>query len=260
MQAAKESTGLLSSESWSASSRRAFTLIELLISMVILSIFLFFAYELFIGGSKTASKSQWISSAIDQLRNGTAFLNKELKSTSYPTTLLADTILDPCSNNDPKIAEAFFVKIKEVNKKIEAPDSGKILLMSWVVCQPEKVPNPGKITHNNLWLSRKSGGLQKAGELKIEQKSYTFKTDAASQYAKSGKLAETKDPSKKDSERTLVTDVQSVKFMVMPPYPTNAAQPPSPISIQIRCQYPKDGKVFKENSIMITPNVGIKAL
>jgi prepilin-type N-terminal cleavage/methylation domain-containing protein len=49
--------------------KRAFTLIEVMIACFVMALFMTGVYQLFIGGSKTAGRAQWISGTVDQLRN-----------------------------------------------------------------------------------------------------------------------------------------------------------------------------------------------
>lgn len=237
--------------------QRGFTLLELLIAVAILSVFLFYTYKIFIGGSKTAGRAQWTNSAIDELRIATGFLSKELKSTSYPTTLLRDGICDPADNPDEAIARKFFVKIAANQQEIPAPASGvKKKIMTWFVCQPEKPPTVGSIRENTLWFEGKPNTLAAVGDLFVESINKKF-TTAAPQYAKSGQLNLQDDGQPR--LQNLVRDVASIKFEAPGPLPS-AATDFQPLKISIHCVYPKDPKAFKENSTMATPNVGLEAL
>lgn len=242
------------------SSRRAFTLVELLIAVTILGLFLFLAYQLFIGGQKVAGKSQWISMIIDQQRNATQQLNIQLKSTSYPTTLLPDGIYDPSTAKaPPAAAEPYFVKIESSMKIKSSTLSGEKVLMTWVCCEPERPPSPGIIVENQLTLTPTSNSLVKVAVLKLHSRGFTFTTNpggASNQrYAQSGVIAKA---AKADLNRDyhLVDDVEEIRFIV----PTIPSRDPQPIKVEIRSLFPKDPKVFKENSLMITPNVGVGTL
>lgn len=236
---------------------RGFTLLELMIAIAILSVFLFFAYKIFIGGSKTAGRAQWTNSAVDELRITTAYLSKELKSTSYPTTLLVDGICDPADNPNPGVARTYFVKIISNHEEIKAPSSGaKKKIMTWFVCQPEKPPAAGSIRENILWFEGKPNTLANVGNLVVENINKKFKT-AAPQYAKSGQLTLQDDGPV--GRQTLIRDVESVKFEAPGPLPSQATDF-QPLKISIHCVYPKDPKAFKDNSTMATPNVGLETL
>ena len=241
--------------------RRGFTLVELLIAISILSMFLFYVYRLFIGGQKVAGKSQWIGMIVDQQRNATQQLNIQLKSTSYPTTLLPDGIFDPSAKGAPAAAaDPYYVKIDPAMTVKTSSLTGEKTILSWVCCEPERPPKPGTIVENQLTLTPVQNTLVKVGVLKLRSRGFTFTTSptgpANQRYAQSGNI--TKSP-KPDLNRDihLVDDVEEIRFLVpvTPPF-----REPQPIKIEIRSLFPKDPKVFKENSLMISPNVGIGTL
>jgi len=241
--------------------RRAFTLVELLIAVSILSIFLFFAYRLFSGGQRVAGKAQWIGMIVDQQRNATQQLNIQLKSTSYPTTLLPDGIYDPSSKGaPPAAADPYYVKIDSSMTVKSSTISGEKVILSWVCCEPERPPSPGIIVENQLILTPVFHSLVKVSIMKLRSRGFTFTTNAGGasnqRYAQSGVISKA---AKADLNRDLhlVDDVEEVRFIVPV---TPPSREPQPIKIEIRSLYPKDPKVFKENSLMITPNVGVGTL
>jgi len=234
---------------------RGFTLLELMIAVSLLAVFLFFVYKIFIGGSKTAGRSQWTNSVVDELRIATGFLGKEIKSTSYPTTLLRDSICDPSDNPDPAIARKYFLKIAANQQELRAPAAGgKTKLMTWYVCQPEKPPAPGSYRESILWFEGRSNTLVSVGDLVVEINKNTFKT-TPDQYARSGNLSLQSDGA--PGRQVLVHDVEWVKFEAPGPLPSMATEF-QPLKISIHCVYPKDPKAFKESSTMATPNVGLE--
>lgn len=236
---------------------RGFTLLELMIAVAILAVFLFFSYKIFIGGSKTAGRAQWTNSAVDELRIATGFLSKELKSTSYPTTLLQDGISDPSDNADAAVARKYFVKILANHQEIAAPAAGaKKKVMTWVSCQPEKPPAAGVMKEFTLWFEGRENTLTSVGDLYVEIVSRKF-TTAAPQYAKTGQLNLVDDG--QPGRQTLVRDAAWIKFEAPGPLPSGATEF-QPLKISIRCVYPKDPKAFKDNSTMATPNVGLETL
>lgn len=236
---------------------RGFTLLELMIAVAILAIFLFFSYKIFIGGSKTAGRAQWTNSVVDELRIATGFLSKEIKSTSYPTTLLQDGISDPSDNSDTAVARKYYVKIIANHQEIAAPAAGaKKKVMTWVSCQPEKPPEPGTFKEFTLWFEGRANTLTSVGDLYVETVSRKF-TTAAPLYAKSGQLNLVDDG--QPGRNTLVRDVAWIKFEAPGPLPSGVTEF-QPLKISIHCVYPKDPKAFKDNSTMATPNVGLETL
>ncbi|GAB4281529.1 MAG: hypothetical protein Kow0029_26690 [Candidatus Rifleibacteriota bacterium] len=237
--------------------KRAFTLIEVMIACFIMAMFMVGVYKLFIGGSKSAGRAQWISGTVDQMRNALTLLSREIKSSTYPTTLFTDTFFDPCDNDDPSVPAQFYLRVLKVKEEIKPPSTGELKIMSWVVCEPEKYPEPGKIVKNELYLDAlKTSSKQQLGNLRLKSEAFKFSTDKTAGYARSGKLNLTPIPGETRS-KVLVSDVQFVKFLVAGDIPPEKPVDFLPISITIRTLYPKDERVYKENSIMATPQVGI---
>lgn len=237
--------------------KKAFTMVEVMIACIIMAMFLSAVYKLFIGGSKTAGRAQWISGTVDQLRNSLTLLNREIKSSTYPTTLFTDTFFDPCDNDDKSVPAQFYMKILKTPEKIDSPSSGELKIMTWVSCEPEKPPAAGKIIKNELYLvSSKTSAKIPLSKLRMKSDAFAFTTDKTAEYAKSGKLSLKPIPEETRS-KILVNDVQYVEFSVAGKLPPESPLDFFPISITIRTLYPKDERVFKENSIMATPQVGI---
>lgn len=239
-------------------SKRAFTLVEVLIACVVMAMFMTGVYQLFIGGSKTAGRAQWISGTVDQMRNTLSYISRDIRSATYPTTLFSDTFYDPCDNSDISVPAQFYLRIHKDGAPIPVPASGELKVMSWVVCEPEKPKNsPGKIVKNELYLDHKfTYGNVPLGDLRLKSEAFTYTTDAKDEYAKSGKLNLTPIPAETRT-KVMVNDVQFVEFSVAGTLPPEKPVDFFPISVKIRTLYPKDQNVFKENSIMATPQVGI---
>lgn len=237
---------------------RAFTLVEVVIACLILALFMTGVYQLFIGGSKTAGRAQWVNGTVDQLRNALSFLGREIRSSTYPTTLFSDTFFDPCDNEDAEVPAQYYMRILKDEEPIYVPSGGQLKVMSWVVCEPEKPKiRPGKIVKNELFLDFvMKTKVAPVGNLRLNSAAFEYTTDAAGGYAKSGKL-NLKPIIEETRTRILVNDVQFIEFMVAGTLPPEKPVDFFPISVKIHTLYPKDEKVFKENSIMATPQVGI---
>ncbi|MFZ5949885.1 MAG: PilW family protein [Candidatus Rifleibacteriota bacterium] len=235
----------------------AFTLVEVMIACLIMSMFMYAVYRLFIGGSQSAGRAQWISGTVDQLRNSLTVLNREIKSATYPTTLFSDTFFDPCDNPDKDVYSQFYMKILKAGEPIKPPSSGETKIMAWVVCEPEKPPQAGKILKHELLLDAvKTSAKEQLANLKLKTEAFKYTTDKTSEYARSGKLNLT--PIAEETKtKVLINDVQHVEFSVAGNMPPEKPVDFFPISVTIRTLYPKDERVFKENSIMATPQVGI---
>lgn len=238
--------------------RRAFTLIEVMIACAVMALFMTGVYQLFIGGSKTAGRAQWINGTVDQQRNTMTFLGSSIRGATYPTTLFSDTFFDPCDNTDKTVPAKFYLRILKDGEAINMPDSGELKVMSWSLCEPERPKNqPGKIIKNELYLDFKlKVGAVALGNLRLKSEAFSFTTDAKNDYARSGKLNLTPIPAETRT-KVLVNDVQFVELSVAGTIPPEKPVDFFPISVKLRTLYPKDEKVFKESSIMTTPQVGI---
>jgi hypothetical protein len=240
------------------SGKRAFTLVEIIVACVVLAMFMIGVYQLFIGGSKTAGRAQWITGTVDQMRNALQIISRDVRSATYPTTLFSDTFFDPCDNSDIAVPAQYYLRILKDRDPIKAPASGELKIMSWVMCEPEKPPTqPGKLVRNEIWLDHAfetPGGT--VANLRIKTEAFTYTTSAQSSYAKSGNLSLSPIP-EESRNRVLVNDVEYVEFSVAGTIPPEKPVDFFPISVKIRTLYPKDANVFKENSIMATPQVGI---
>jgi hypothetical protein len=152
----------------------------------------------------------------------------------------------------------FYLRILKDGAPINTRSSGELKIISWVVCEPEKPKNqPGKMVKNELYLDFKQNVENVAiGDLRIKSDAFSYTTDAKNDYARSGKLNLTP-ITEESTSKILVNDVQFVEFSVAGTLPPEKPVDFFPISVKIRTLYPKDDKVFKENSIMATPQVGI---
>ena len=236
--------------------RKAFTLIEVIIAMAIFCVLLVAVYKLFIGGSKTANKGQWINTTVEQTRNTLSFINNEVNSATYPSAVLKDTIYDTSKN--ATVAKEYYLRVLKDDENIKVPDSGELKIMEWHVCKAEKREEnePGTITDYELYLSfNNKAGSSNTGNLVLKSKYYTFE-----KYYETKKLSKQPDKNKKDTKKILVEDVEWVKFNVIGNLPPKTTKDNSSLKVTIHTLYPKDTNVFKENSILATPKVAIDLL
>jgi prepilin-type N-terminal cleavage/methylation domain-containing protein len=242
--------------------RKAFTLVEVVIALAIFSLLLTGIYQVFIGGSKTAGKGQWINNTVDQMRNALSLISAEIRKATYPTTMFKNTIYDPCDNNDKKVPAKYYLRILKDGTPINVPSSDKIKIMDWCVCSSEKPEDneKGKFINHQLYLVYKTKTANSiTGDLVLKTESFDYTTDSKNNYARSGKIYLTP-RSSETREKTLVNDVESVEFIVGGKINPQKPLDFLPISVKIRTLYSKDIKVFKENSIMATPQVAIDLL
>ncbi|MBF0409763.1 MAG: hypothetical protein HQM10_20650 [Candidatus Riflebacteria bacterium] len=246
----------------------AFTVVELLIAVFILSIFVFYAYKLFIGGSKVATKAQWINGTTTQLRNAINNINNQLKGSSYPTTLLDDAIQEPGSSTDAsKPYEKFCVQILSEKLGGDYGIEAKSLtaspkrILTWVMCEPEVVKSAqqksGVLTRSSLFFVPSNNPNLKVGKLILRTKRFNFTTIPAQKYALSGNFATFVHEKSRDYETVIVNDVEEVRITVtnLPP-----CKDPQPVKLAIKCRWPADPKVVKDASMNMMTNVGLTTI
>jgi prepilin-type N-terminal cleavage/methylation domain-containing protein len=249
--------------------KQAFTVVELLIAVFVLSIFVFYAYKLFIGGSKIATKAQWINGTTTQLRNAINNINNQLKGTSYPTTLLDDAIQEPGSSTDPsKPYEKFCVQILSEKLGGDYGIEAKSLtaapkrILTWVMCEPEVVKanqqKNGALTRSSLFFAPSNNIPNiKVGKLILRTRRFSFTTNPAEKYALSGNFASLVHEKPRDYETVIVNDVEEVRITVtnLPP-----CKDPQPVKVAIKCRWPADPKVVKDASMNMMTNVGLTTI
>ena len=249
--------------------KKGFTLVEVLVAAFITILVLIGVYKLFIGGSRTADKGQWINGQVEQLRNALNRLSKEIETSTYPTTLFKNKIYDPCDNPDLKVAEKYYMRVLEKDTPIKIPESGELKIMEWYVCVAEKPEQKsssedekdGLLTKNQLFLEFKNKlPSANTGNLVLKSETFKYSTNPSSGYAKSGKLNLS---SKNKINKILVEDVEWVEFSGLFPSNKNNRKKhldfPA-ISVKIHTLYPKDVNVFKENFVTATPQVAVDLL
>jgi prepilin-type N-terminal cleavage/methylation domain-containing protein len=241
-----------------------FTLVEILIGMAILVIFMWGAYNLFSGGAGAAMKAQWITARTNDLRNTFDMLNKRLKATSYPATLLPDGIFDTAKTSGKN---EYFVGLKSI-VAVGAPKetvsfkaeqiTADTVIAQWEVCEPERIDASGKATPGMITIDRlilkpnPRGGKCVTANLYLKSEASKFTSNPSSRYAEGG-LSRTR-VTDRDSSFQMVEDVSTIRFE------TKASDMNLPINIEIETRWPKDPKVFKSSGQSIIPNVGIKGL
>ncbi|NLM18026.1 MAG: type II secretion system protein [Candidatus Riflebacteria bacterium] len=236
--------------------KKAFTMLELMVTLAVLSLLSIGVYKLFFSGSKTAAKAQWINQTVQEMRNASAILEKAIGASSYPATLFSDTIYEPPANKNKEVAKKFYTKILKDNQEI-VPTTAPQTLMTWCACKPEKPPEGvGEIINYSLILEPESLSGVPSGNLYLSSEAFTFRTEPSQGYARSGDLNLVPLP-KESHRKLLIKDVTGVTLTVAGHCPARNALDFFPLSIKIKTTDPKDTKVSKETSIMATPHTAI---
>jgi prepilin-type N-terminal cleavage/methylation domain-containing protein len=237
--------------------REAFTLVEVLVVVVILSVFLGGAYTLFFGGQRVAGKAAWLQYTATDLRQAELVITKAIQTTSYPSTLLPSKMVDAggtTTTPGPRSA-AFYVRLplgfgrKTAAEVISAPNG---ILMAMARCSPEKQGFGAEDRVGSLtWmLFRMVPCPEKAGQgtLIYEERPTTYRTTPPDYAANL-----TSDPltAPVGLRMELVRNLEFVTISGV------ASHTPNQITITLTAVYPKDPQVIREGTSAAVPNVGV---
>lgn len=118
-----------------SSSRRGFTLIEILVAGAILTVVFVMLFQLFMGGTRAMEYGTWYSNSISQLKVGLRKLREDIGKANFPT------IINPTAVDDTKVSDAtYFFKFKN---GVTTLGAGNVTLMEFYVCKPQRnLPPP----------------------------------------------------------------------------------------------------------------------
>ncbi len=237
--------------------RGAFTLVEVLTVVVILSVFLGGAYTLFFGGQRVAGKAAWLQSTATDLRQAELVITKAIQTTSYPSTLLPSMVVDAggtTTTPGPR-SSSFYVRIppgfgrKTAAQVIGAPNG---VLMAMPRCSPEKqgFGTEDRVGSLTWMVFRMVPCSEKAGQgtLIYEERPTTYRT-VAPEYAANL----TGDPLAVEVSRRMEL-VRNIEFVTITGV---ASHTPNTITITLTAGYPKDALVIREGTSAAVPNVGV---
>ncbi|HOT28334.1 MAG TPA: prepilin-type N-terminal cleavage/methylation domain-containing protein [Candidatus Ozemobacteraceae bacterium] len=242
--------------------RRGFTLVELLVTTVVLSLFLAGAYSLFFGGQKIAGKSAWLQYTITDLRKAEMVITKAIEATSYPTTLLPSAMHDAGGRDQTLIgpnAAQFYVHIvqglgRKSASSILGANSGVSMYMPRAL--PERQgfstsEDRAGVLGWNIFKLERSPDLNTQGNLIWEERETTYSTSAPD-YA----MALTADPFNAPLKRreVLVRNVEWIDIQA-----ETTGHTPTKITVVISAAYPRESRTNRQGTSAAVPNVGIVA-
>jgi prepilin-type N-terminal cleavage/methylation domain-containing protein len=241
--------------------QKAFTLVEILVVSVVLSLFLGGVYAIFSGGQRVAAKTSWLQYTIDRLRFTQKAIFKSIKTSSYPSSILPSNIYDAgkTETNPGANASNYFVRIgpgvgKKSAKDIIKSNNGVFLVTAR--SEPEvrdfqdlSENQKGKITWSifSLRTSPKDSDL---GIIYMEERIDEYTTvppnyaDALNRNYKSAKSRVT---------FKLAEDIEWIDFQATPGYN------PGEITITLSASYYRERNLTRQSVIKVVPNVGVKS-
>lgn len=238
---------------------KAFTLVEVLIASVVLSLFLTGAYSLFFGGQRVAGKAAWLQYTIEHLRFTQQAIFKAIKTSSYPSTLLPSNIYDAGGTTvSPGIYAAnYFIRIAGIGKiaakDIISNNNGVFL----VTCAAEpEIKNFSDVSKNksgkirwSIFYMKKSQNSDSTGVIYMETRDKTY-TSNPPDYAASLNLDYK--TAKKSGVFKLSDDIEWIDVVV-----SNPGYKPSLINIVLSAKYYRAQSLTRQSKIKVLPNVGV---
>jgi prepilin-type N-terminal cleavage/methylation domain-containing protein len=241
--------------------KSGFTLIEILVASVVLSLFLGGLYTLFGGGQRIAAKSSWLQFTIDRLRMTQQAVFKAIKTSSYPSTISPSNIYDAGGTEDNPGTNAgnYFVNLVAGTGKITAPDiikSNDGVFLVTTRSEPEMAKfqdsseNKAGTICWNVFYMKVSQNNKELGTIYMDERTGTYSTSGPN-YARSLNLNFASATNVKTFK--LAEDIAWIDFQA-----ASLGYSPSEIKITISAQYYRDKKLSRESIIKVIPNVGVK--
>lgn len=140
------------------SKSRGFTLVEVIISMCILSMLFYFVYMLFSAYSRTQEVGHWSTATIKELRNGLSLLRNEISRTTKPE-IITQKGTEPFNTGSGDKQE--FLYCPTTIPYENDFSTGDEKLLHFFMCQPGKQNLPGEtnvapeIISGNLLIENK---------------------------------------------------------------------------------------------------------
>ncbi len=241
--------------------KAAFTLVEILVASVVLSLFLGGLYTIFGGGQRIAAKSSWLQFTIDRLRMTQQAIFKAIKTSSYPSTILPSNIYDAGGTEESPGANAssYYVHLVAGTGKITAADiiksnDGVFLVTSR--SEPEmanfqdSADNKAGSIRWNVFYMKASKNNKSLGTIYMDERTGSYTTTGPN-YARSLNLKYASATNVKTFR--LAEDIAWIDFQA-----ASLGYTPSEIKITISAQYYRDDKLNRESIIKVIPNVGVK--
>jgi hypothetical protein len=113
-----------------SSSRRGFTLLEIIVGAFILTLVFVMLFKLFMGGTRAMEYGTWYSNSVTQMKIGLRKLREDIGKANFPT------VLNPTSVDDSKsTVPQYFFKFANGTTTLGA---GNVTLMEFYICKPAR--------------------------------------------------------------------------------------------------------------------------
>lgn len=208
-----------------SSSRRGFTLIEILVGGAILTVVVIMLFQLFMGGTRAMEYGTWYSNSISQLKVGLRKLREDIGKANFPTTINA-TEVDDKNFDKPQ----WFFKFKD---GVTTLGAGNVTLMEFSICKP----------------ARNLSGDTRAGQeiqCKLEARGKNL------HYVKTGAGVNAEELT--DGNKIFIQDVEKVEIKVRDMAANSGADVRSMCDFTITCAHPvqTEKKAFESTSARVS--------
>lgn len=224
--------------------KNGFTLIEIIIAAVVLSLFLVGLFSLFSSGQKLGGQAFWIQNTINRLRFATRHISENFKQSSYPSTVLYPMKVIVNDSDDFKLHYTDR-QTTYATQTVSVTSAGSLgtYLLQFPQSSPERqggeMAIPASITYHIYSLSRE-------GKLLYALYSESGITTTSPDYIQS--ISRSTIPpvgAIKVKYSVLAQNVESVEIFADSPSVNSA------ISISITCRYPKGETRRTERAIVV---------
>ncbi len=263
----------------------AFTITEVLIAIILLSLLFYAAYKVISHARQETMKGFWLQECITSLRNGTRAITQALKKTSYPSTLTrtgAEEVVVSYKDYrtydtsgrlrkiDVKSGTEFDLQAKP---GLTTPSEGTTVVFRFPVCTPESDSEgyqAGKIVWTDLVLEpiENPNSVVPLGNLHLVEREDSYDTRALDKRAFDlTKKFDSTLPVVRD--KLIIRDVESVDVSVLwvdevrgiavdkDGAVDRSVKKRYLISVRVDCTHPKDDRLRIGDQCSITSNIDV---
>jgi len=239
--------------------RFAFTITELAISAVILTLLFGAVIEFFFKGNKMAAKGVWRTACVHELRLAFRQVHQIISAANYPTQATTYSMVELSNDEDYRLTISANQSSQSTSQgnlsafDFKAKSTDYEILHVWNFQPITSSPPPGGCRYARLSLMlKKEGGMSAAPG----NRSLVLVTEEGT-YTISG--ADSSNPSctttkKSETVKTLVRDVDTVRILVPAADETQGGL----FGIEITCRDPGDGQLTQNDALRVEKTVAVK--
>lgn len=230
--------------------RKAFTLMEVIISCAVLALFMTGVMMLYSSGSKMTNSAMWLQNIASQLKNAARQINMSISKSSYPTKIEFPGKITECKNKDDFYVRYYNTSTTPFYASSASESGTKVLQVT--ESSPAKIGgSAGKdglapVFKYHLYYLKKNGEFVYTRYVDKKVKPSDV-TESFSRTVPSGDI---------EYNATLVRDVESILFENI----NGKEESESPLKIKITCAMKKNNRTKRSEETVGVPNVKIKAL